>query len=130
MAEKRILTIERAKWRRGGDTNAAIDAHGPTLLHNQRGLMCCLGFDALACGVPLAVITGIGEPSDIPDVDRFEAYVTPERFRRLDGNRLKQSDEIMAAIKANDDPAEIEPVREARVRAALLALGWDDVVFV
>lgn len=160
MAEKKILTIDRTKWRRGGpgeqDAEAkakgSYEAHtyalnrrfGQTMLLNNKGLMCCLGFDALACGLAPEDIENVGEPSDIPrprfgfvlDEDDYE-YIeppSPSAFKhreyfisRVDGNAQAIGD----AINFNDGEGfKNESEREARVREVLLKLGWDDVVFV
>jgi hypothetical protein len=53
------FVIDRARWARGGNTD-------PVQLRDADGMMCCLGFYALACGLGTGTITGIAEYDDIP----------------------------------------------------------------
>ena len=55
--EKRKLVIDRSRWARGG-------INGDPRLLNKDGCMCCLGFLALACGIPEDDIRDKGEPSE------------------------------------------------------------------
>lgn len=111
---KKVLTIERAKWRRGGPCGIGS---GPTALLNDSGFMCCLGFDALACGLSEAQIRGFQFPFEVPT-------------DRQDYRRSRTSSAINEALAANDDDGISEVVREVRVREALLTFGYHDVVFV
>lgn len=63
----KVLVIDRRKWRRGGDGVMCMlnDKFGGTALLNDRGKMCCLGFDAKACGVPRSIILKEGMPDDV-----------------------------------------------------------------
>jgi hypothetical protein len=129
MGEKRVLTIDRSKWRRGGGSEIN-HPDGPTRLLNERGKMCCLGFDALACGLPPEAIQDKGEPGEIDDALRnFPEYVKSARFHDDDEGPY-QTWRIDDAIRDNDDATLTEARREELVRKDLLALGWDDVVFV
>lgn len=122
MSEKKVLTIERAKWRRGGDRDVDLKVFGETALLNEKGYMCCLGFDARARGVPKSAIRYVGEPAEVEGESRVcRKYV--DWAARHDGD-------ISDAIGINDASKITEPERERRVRAALIKLGWDDVVFV
>jgi hypothetical protein len=128
----KVLTIDRATWRRGGDKEDKFK--GRTMLLNEQGFMCCLGFDALACGVTKADILDQGDPSDIcywnDDGDLVPDRI-PEGYRnRVEDSSSRNPNPVHDAIKANDDENLDEPTREARVREALIKLGWDDVVFV
>lgn len=140
----RTLTIDRSKWRRGGSDRDTIQ--GTTALLNHRGFMCCLGFDAIACGVPEAAIMGVGEPIDVltsgydipgrykantrfpgitPHTTEFVDYDEGEQHRIYD-----QSATILDAMSFNDDPAIEDSERESLIRETLMKLGWADVVFV
>lgn len=56
----RRLVIDRATWRWGGDD---LDSKfGDTQLINKAGFKCCLGFDALACGISSKSINEVYEP--------------------------------------------------------------------
>jgi hypothetical protein len=51
------FTVVRSQWYRGqGDTDSR-------LRRSSDGLMCCLGFHAIACGLDEADITGLAFPS-------------------------------------------------------------------
>jgi hypothetical protein len=125
----KILTIERATWRRGGGYPS--DRLGPTRLLNDRGLMCCLGFDAVACGVPRERILGEVDPESLlrwryPQLDGG----IPAEYINTRLDDFENTPAVVAAMSANDDSDISEEVREIRVRAALIQLGWDDVKFV
>lgn len=131
MTAQRVLTIDRSRWRRGGDESGL--GQGDTALLNDLGFMCCLGFDALACGVPDAVIHGEADPDYIVAVERFPDYATSSRFvieRNYDDTTYTNSLSVLAAIEHNDDPTLSESERERIIRDDLIALGWDDVVFI
>ena len=51
------LTIQRSKWLRGEGSSVSV------LLRSHDGKMCCLGFLALAIGIPQDKIVDIGSPS-------------------------------------------------------------------
>jgi len=59
------LIIDRSKWRTGSEKPSAT-GKGPTLLLNDEGFMCCLGFFCINKGLTRQLIRGTGEPSDIP----------------------------------------------------------------
>ena len=46
------VTIDRSKWRCGGDSEKTAHGPGDTALLGDKGFMCCLGFASKACGVP------------------------------------------------------------------------------
>lgn len=122
----KVLTIERATWYRGKG------ARGSVLL-NRYGMKCCLGFDAIACGLRPENILGIARPDEI---DTSPGIMPDDYFRaRLicaddDDRNAKAIDAVDRAIRDNDDETINEDEREKLIRADLIALGWDDVVFV
>lgn len=61
MKEIKVLVIDRDKWLRGANE---LDGQ---LLHRRTGLMCCLGFAALACGATQGEINGKQMPWNISD---------------------------------------------------------------
>jgi hypothetical protein len=127
---RKVLTIERATWRRGGESG--YKAHGSTNLLNEFGFMCCMGFDALACGIPKQALLNANYPSSLVIRGRVdsESEYARTRTRRDSQSLLIDSQAAARAVKANDADDITEAEREARVRDALIALGWDDVVFV
>jgi hypothetical protein len=124
--EKKVLTIVRSKWRRGGNNNTHL---GVTRLLNDRGRMCCLGFDAIACGLSPAIIKGLGEPCEIGQADVPREYLESPRFGE-EGGRYYQTKAITVAIEHNDEEHISDTEREVLIRQDLKALGWDDVLFV
>ncbi len=134
MSEQKILTIERAKWRRGGNSHDMVVKFGGTRLLNDAGFMCCLGFDALACGLTRDQIAGKIFPSSLASrglVDSESDYGRT-RVKRNDNypDLWDETEIVQRAMGHNDDPVLAEEDREALVRADLIELGWDDVVFV
>lgn len=118
MAKLKTLVIKRSLWRRGDK------GVGSPILLNDSGFMCCLGFDAVACGVPEDAILRVGTPGGIWMVDQVpKSYLR----RRKSKNGRKAVDD---AIEANDRIGISESTRELKVRAALKKLGWDRVRFV
>jgi hypothetical protein len=126
--EKKVLTIVRSKWRRGGETGNLNQQFGRTKLLNQKGQMCCLGFDALACGVPKKRIADVEEPIGIPGVTLRGAYGKSRLKKGRYGLDHKKA--VEQAIEANDNPHISEEKREKLVRKYLKQLGWADVKFV
>jgi hypothetical protein len=124
----RVLTIDCATWRYGGLAN---EQNGKTALLNREGFMCCLGFDALACGLGREDILDAEEPENVRwlHADRDSAL---RRYKetRIDAHSAWAA--INDAIAANDSQGFglTFPKRCQRVRTALMKLGWDDVVFV
>jgi hypothetical protein len=125
MKDKKILTIERRKWYRGKGSDESV-------LLNSRGEMCCLGFDAIANGLSQDCILGMETPAAVVITHRKALTDHPDYFanRVIDTRRLDQSPEVLKAIQHNDNPHITEPDRERFIREDLIALGWDDVVFV
>jgi hypothetical protein len=130
----KTLTIDRATWRRGGAPefgNTTAVGYGSTSLLNEHGYKCCLGFDALACGLTEKDILGVQVPEGL-----FR-HILPAEYR---ATRLRKPDvanwstdpvpAVQDAINANDATDVTDAVREASVTRALLALGWDEVAFV
>lgn len=129
MSEPKVLTIQRSKWRRG--------RKGSTYLLDTAGWMCCLGFDALACGIPTERILLKETPlAAFPYFDPIPEHYADGRMVFRDvfdgGDSLvrNHTDVVRAAMEHNDDSALTEPERERLVREDLMALGWSDVEFV
>lgn len=53
------LTIRRKKWLRGTKTS---------VLRNENGSMCCLGFYARKCNIPASKLVGLGEPFELVEM--------------------------------------------------------------
>lgn len=119
-----VLVIDRSRWRRGG---SKFDGQfGRTHLLNNKGMMCCLGFDALACGVLKKDIFEVANPVDVGGEKVPDAYINTRGWKR--GSVEEYA--VQNAISANDDQYLSEPEREIKIRGYLMKLGWKDVVFV
>lgn len=59
------FTIDRSKWRFGGDSYNLINLFGDTLLCNAADFMCCLGHVSLQLGIPKEAICGIASPDTL-----------------------------------------------------------------
>lgn len=122
---RKVLTIVRSKWIRGGDPSTA--------LLTSDGKMCCLGFDALACGFTEDQICYKPTPAQMV---RFlpEGFELPDHYRNrivgYDLGTVCNAFWVEDAIHYNDDSDLDDAEREELVRGALIKLGWDDVVFV
>lgn len=112
----KVLTIDRSLWLRGNPNNSK--------LRDSDGKMCCLGFDALACGVKDWQITDVGNPGAVMGA--------PSEYIETRVRRAKDTfeNDIHRAIDINDDPMIDDNEREAKLINVLKQLGWDDVRFV
>jgi hypothetical protein len=63
------FTIDRAKWRCGGDDNRTARGEGATLLRNPQGFECCLGQVACQLGCTPESILHVGEPMGMLELD-------------------------------------------------------------
>lgn len=135
----KVLTINRSEWRRGGSfSTGAVKGQGITRLLNDQGFKCCLGFDALACGVTKGEIFNAMDPESLTPALLPEDYIRTRLKAKSYSNLApvpgmayyENSEAVKAAINANDDDTIDEAERERLVKNALLRLGWDDVVFV
>jgi hypothetical protein len=123
----RVLTIDRSKWRRG-----RLGTGSPKLL-NEAGFMCCLGFEALACGLTPEQIINANYPFSLLEYGHIDATSDYAKSHiEVDSETFYHSNTPAAARAAiaNDNPNIDEEERERRVRAALIELGLDDVVFI
>ena len=125
------LVIDRSKWRRGG--RALNGRFGMTaLLNADTGLMCCLGFDALACGVPRERLIGCSVPSALRVSALPPDYINT-RLRKADDvdDDFINSTLVEQAMRVNDGESfHSDAERECELIPILKQLGWDEVVFV
>ena len=125
MTPPKVLVIERKKWRRGAGEDNGCEKRGlgkgPVTLLNDKGYMCCLGFDARAWGFTPKQIRGLGRPDDIP-VDE-----TPEDYAKTHTRTIWLVDK---AIEINDDSTLTEEQREEKLIPILKKLsGYTKVIF-
>lgn len=102
------LTIDRGRWANGGNTGRP--AVGTTMLLNEQGNMCCLGFACNAAGVPKDHLKGLGIPSQL--------------IRSLHSLALDQIASIeYEAISLNDSPDAHPMTREAQLKRLFSRVG-------
>jgi hypothetical protein len=122
------LTIKRSEWRRGGWTPK--ESHlGSVRLLNREGLKCCLGFDALAAGVPRELIQDRVDPESLVGICTVGNYIETRTTLFNSGER-KNSADVVDAIVINDDNTLTDAQRETKLIPVLKRLGWDNVIFV
>ena len=118
MNEPRKLVIEESKWYRGKSSRHS------RLRRKQDGLMCCLGFDALACGLEKDQITSVNFPSKL--------RVLPEAMRWLTSHDSDDPDyPLERRIGAINDDAEMtDQTRKEQLTRLFLEGGNIELVFV
>lgn len=94
------LTIVRSKWLHGGI--------GDSMLLDNAGNMCCLGFYSLACGHSKEDIQNVTEP----------LYVKNWR-----GAKREDADIYYSMMRVNDDEILSEAQREQEIAEYFKALG-------
>lgn len=82
MSELRTLTIDRKTWLRGVLPEDRLSGEGGELLSYQ-GYKCCLGFDALACGVPEEFLLKVPGPSTLIKSHQEFSDILAHQFTRL-----------------------------------------------
>lgn len=112
---KDYLIIDRSKWRSGDFSNNET-GEGNTLLLNQEGYMCCLGFRCHQMGIPKENLINIGSPWelsfdwDIPDL--LDEHVN-----------YNNSDFTREAITINDDRFLTPSQREKKIKKHFATIG-------
>lgn len=107
--------IDRSKWYRGRGSMGSY-------LLNGYGQMCCLGFYALACGLPEEEIRIVEEPSSvIEDQSDWESFLINEYefggvINSMDCNRL---------MEVNDDEHMDDKERESIITEVFKAHDID-----
>lgn len=124
----RVLTIVRSRWGRG----IGFDSY---LLNPYTKQMCCLGFDAIACGLTEDEIASRTSPGDFAAYLNYEPPTDVQRnyfANRLNGPGGSSANNkiVGKAMTINDNPDITDTEREALLIPLLKQLGWDDVVFV
>jgi len=111
------FTIDRSKWRCGGNGLTTKRGLSGTELQNSAGFMCCLGQVSVQLGC--TNIVGIGEPCDIPVEDRVklvDVLVTP---------CLSDTHLVNKAIDINDSERYDDATRESLLTLAFRENGHD-----
>jgi hypothetical protein len=112
----RKLVIDRAKWQCAGHEV------GETLLLNDYGKMCCLGFHALAIGCSKSKVLWISEPCSL-----VGEYKRPPKGLPViedDDGCYDNAPWVDDAIAANDH-IEDDAERESKIASIFKAQGWE-----
>ena len=103
----RTLVIKRSKWARG-------ILNGYSALLNDKGNMCCLGFDARACGFGPKFLKDAGTPEDMDFKNKTRAVEKAPHllmFSDMDGH-VEDTVFVRQAMETNDDVDISESARE------------------
>lgn len=112
---KTKIVIDRSKWRTGARNRNVATGHGDTLLRNDEGYMCCLGFICRAAGIPDNKLN-IGEPGDIYIHDSYSQRIEVPDIAVCTDGRYGQTDYADAAIMINDNEEYSLQEKEARLQ--------------
>lgn len=114
--QKTKIVIDRAKWRTGAKNPNVATGLGDTLLLNDQGYMCCLGFICKAAGVPDDRLK-TGEPGDLYVFgDEPELISVPDISDIDDEGSYYQTHYADAAIEINDNENTPLEQKEASLR--------------
>lgn len=101
MTQIKKLTLDYSKWRSGGDSDEYNKVgEGVASLLNDEGFQCCIGQWCEQLGAPRDMLSGRGEPSELPIVYSPFNYCDSADYPTSTWN-TKLSNEC---IKINDDP--------------------------
>ena len=119
MSEKIKVVIDRSKWRTGGSSRYHT-GNGDTMLENDDGYMCCLGFCVKALGKTYETL-GNSHPADL---DTYLPGLTHYPRNSDDPAPACENTSLAgAAIEINDDTLDRPQTKELR----LLALFKDSI---
>lgn len=111
--KKDYLIIDRAKWRTGGE-GIHKTGEGNTVLLNDEGYMCCLGFRCEQMGIPEKLLLNVGMPSGL-----YNSYDIPDLINELG----KNSEFAVQAVKINDDGEPSPKEREKAITKHFKTIG-------
>lgn len=100
----KIVIISRKKWARG-----QIKKYGDSSLLNDKGNMCCLGFVAKSCGVPLNTLKGIASYATLIKGSR---KLLPKKLRPFQNGWDNTLTTILIGVNDNKISAKL---REQRI---------------
>lgn len=130
----KVLIIDRQTWIRGGRVKSHTDF---SALLNDKDNMCCLGFDAIACGFTPTEIRGRATPLSLyfeahkPDcnVSQHADYFA-DRID-LTGAFLDDNKLVKQAININDNWRIDDAEREQSLKPVLMQIGgYTDIQFI
>lgn len=108
------LVIDRSKWRFGGQ-DAAEDEDNSTMLLNDRGLMCCLGFESIRCGVSMEYILNIPSPQQLKPLEKKKIQHLLNFNTESEFNCTFNSTFTLKAIQINDSTEYTKIQREQKL---------------
>lgn len=112
LKQPKTLTIDCERWARGGKG-------GDSRLLNRRGKMCCLGFDALACGADRKMIRNICNPEQLA-----LTQIHLSRLVRIREQFMPRNTKICEKmIFVNDDDSTTDTDRMTKLRALFAKIG-------
>lgn len=130
-----VFKLDLSKWRCGGiATNISnfrnsLGTHQTLMYNPYEDKMCCLGQQALQCGVGLKDLINTGHPGS---VSRKLGFSYDIRFCRFDSEKFGTSKLTAELIKINDDPrtsieTKIELMRQylEKEGITLEVTGWE-----
>lgn len=99
------LVIDRTKWGRGST--------GGMLLDPSTGMMCCLGFEALRCGISSSEMSNEPMPRHLarPDFISWMYYLAVDD----DGENYMNSADADLAANINDDKSTTDYFKESEI---------------
>lgn len=117
--KKDYLIIDRAKWRTGGDLSYPnATGEGSTLLLNDEGFMCCLGFRCHQMGIPKNDLLNVGTPGSLSGLYDIPDLIEGMYFGCFDNSRFASK-----AIQLNDDPFLTPEQREKAITEHFKTIG-------
>lgn len=113
--------IDRLEWYRGKGSGASL------LLDNSTDLKCCLGFFALACGIPKDSIAGEPTPARVFTHKQQDNQFFYELTENPDPDDDLPEDNARCRelMNINDDPSLLVEVRENLIRNKFAELGHE-----
>lgn len=128
----KTLTIDRSKWRTGGN-NEHQTGRGETLLLNEFGHMCCLGFYCLQSGIYENRLKGAAAPYNLDYVlkdNDVDMRLVLSGFEDEDGDYILENTKFTDEAIAINDKQDIDSeTREHQITEHFARFGVE-VVFV
>lgn len=129
----KAFTVDRSTWINGQMKqiyeNAGLDRPNSMLLNDQ-GQMCCLGFYAQACGIPRNKLDGVASPESV----NIGVEVALKRFGPIVESGAGWSgfmnSELASDLMAANDKGAVSPKRREQRIARLFKKGGIKVKFI
>lgn len=111
---RRKLVIDRSRWLRGEGSLRS------SLYRASDKKMCCLGFDAVSCGIDISVMAEVASPIGL-------GYFYPtSAWRIMDDDGYKTNSHVVGnMMEINDEKAMTDTEREASLIPLFASVGID-----